>query len=401
MELSKKWKRSTNWTHTKKGALCRTVSQSAIPCEQPKYPVDTNTSSDPLSQGSDPEFLHIKCNVIPHKCTNGSCQMFNNTCNKSYQIASQTMSQSVQVGISKQHVATQCYCFEFSKCKGMSKYIRDEKFWENSMNFLEQHNQLKDFISLTRGLKSGRIDPKNLSWISTLHMGRYSNCSSTTGMRYNQSLMAFYHLYYLLFGSCALNVLRGPTHFSDVVTCTCEKGKYDPSLLRINFPIPSLSAIKKMKGHYSKSAQPGLIDAMLDMFQEKAKDGKQFVLSFDGMKVSRGCKGIYDGDVNVWGIEGPPNVRSALLNLEKNTKYTSQLNRKINEGNVSIHKIQVEGIHLHLTQKLERLRKQLTDEYLLERKLENLKSNNPHMAESLTSSLCHIFQHTTVGELCK
>ena len=161
--------------------------------------------------------------------------------------------------------------------------------------------------------------------------------------------MEFYQLYYLLFGSCALNVLRGPTHFSDVVTHTCEKGQYDPSSSWINFPIPSLSAIKKMKMRYSKSAQPGLIDATLDMFQEKAKEGKQFVISFDGMKVSRGCKGTYNGDVNLWGIEGPPNVRSALINLENNTKYTTQLNRKINEGNVSIHRIQVEGVHLCLT----------------------------------------------------
>ena len=60
MELSKKQKRSTNWTHTKKGVLCHTVSQSAIPCEQPENTVDTNTSSYPLSQGSDPKFLHIK-----------------------------------------------------------------------------------------------------------------------------------------------------------------------------------------------------------------------------------------------------------------------------------------------------------------------------------------------------
>ena len=100
-----------------------------------------------------------------------------------------------------------------------------------------------------------------------------------------------------------------------------------------------------------------MIDATLDMFQEKAKEGKQFMISFDGMKVSRGCKGTYDGDVNLWGIEGPPNVRSALINLENNTKYMTQLNRKINEGNVSIHRIQVEGVHLHLMKKLDRMRK--------------------------------------------
>ena len=60
MELSKKRKRSMNWTHTKKGVLWCTVSQLAIPCEQPENPVDTNTSSYPLSQWSDPKYLHIK-----------------------------------------------------------------------------------------------------------------------------------------------------------------------------------------------------------------------------------------------------------------------------------------------------------------------------------------------------
>ena len=212
--------------------------------------------------------------------------------------------------------------------------------------------------------------------------------------------MEFYQLYYLLFGSCALNVLRGPTHFINVVTCSCEKGQYDPSSLRINFPVPSLAAIKKMKMHYSKSAQPRLIHATLDMFQEKAKEGKQFVLSFDGMKVSRGCKGTCDGDVNLWGIEGPPNVRNALINLENNTKYTNCLNRKLNEENISIHRIQIEGVHLHLTKKLDRMRKQLMGKYLLEKKLENLKYKNPRMADSFDHSLCHLFQHTTQLENC-
>ena len=102
-------------------------------------------------------------------------------------------------------------------------------------------------------------------------MERYSNCPSTTGMRYDRNLMEFYQLHYLLFGYCALNVLRGPTHFSDVVTHSCEKGQYDPSSLRINFLVPSLAAIKKMKMHYSKSAQPRLIHATLDFVSREGK----------------------------------------------------------------------------------------------------------------------------------
>ena len=86
--------------------------------------------------------------------------------------------------------------------------------------------------------------------------------------------MEFYQLYYLLFGSCALNVLREPTHFSNVVTGSCEKGQYDASSSRINFSYSQFGSHKKMKMHYSKSVQPGLIHAMLDIFEEKAKDGK-------------------------------------------------------------------------------------------------------------------------------
>ena len=176
LELSKKWKMSTNWTHTKKGVLWCTVSQSAIPCEQPENPVDTNTFSYPLSPGSHPKYLHIKRNVIPHKCTSRSCQTLNKMSNQSCQVSSQMISQSVQVAVLKKHMETQCYYVEFSKYKGMSKEICNDKYWENFINFLEKHNQLKDFMSLTLGLQSGRIDPNNLSLMSALHIGRYSNC---------------------------------------------------------------------------------------------------------------------------------------------------------------------------------------------------------------------------------
>ena len=190
MDFSNKRKRSMHWTHTKKGILCCTVSIShsmstTTKCCREQYIFIS------ITQGSDPKCLQIKCNVIPHKSTSRSCQTLNETDHQSCQVSSHTISQSVQVAISKKHIGTQCYCADFSKLKGMSKYVCDKKFWGNFINLLEQHNQLKDFISLTQGLKSGRLNPDNLSWISTLHMGRYSNCPSTTGMRYDQNFMNF------------------------------------------------------------------------------------------------------------------------------------------------------------------------------------------------------------------
>ena len=152
MELGKKRKRFTNWTHTKKVVLQHTVSQLAIEqlCEQQENHVDTDTSSYPLSQGSRPQFLHIKRNVIPHKCTSRSCQMFNKMSNQSCQVSVKTISKSVQVAISKEHVSTQCYCVKFSKYKGMSKYARDEKYWENFFNFLEKNKPTEGFCEFDK-----------------------------------------------------------------------------------------------------------------------------------------------------------------------------------------------------------------------------------------------------------
>ena len=141
-------------------------------------------------------------------------------------------------------------------------------------------------------MKSGSISHQNLSWLSALHMGHYSSCETTCSMHYDKTLLEFYQLYYLLFRSCALNVLRGPSHFRNVVTGRTEKSKYNPCVSNINSPVLSTSILKRMKTGYPKTVNPSLVEAILDIFEHKARQGKPFVLSFDGIKVSRGCKGV-------------------------------------------------------------------------------------------------------------
>ena len=67
-----------------------------------------------------------------------------------------------------------------------------------------------------------------------------------------------------------------------------------------------------MKTGYPKKINSGLVEAILDISEHKAHQGMQFVLSFDWMKVSRGCKGLRDGDVDFWGLEGPPTVNENI-----------------------------------------------------------------------------------------
>ena len=78
---------------------------------------------------------------------------------------------------------------------------------DNFCNILEENNQMHDFVNLATGLIENKIDPKNLAWQSTLHMGWYSACSTMTVMKYDPEYMEFMGVMNLLFGSSALNIL--------------------------------------------------------------------------------------------------------------------------------------------------------------------------------------------------
>ena len=108
-----------------------------------------------------------------------------------------------------------------------------------------------------------------------------------TLMRYDPECVEFYACLYLLFGNSVLNVLRGPGHFSDVVTQNCGRGKYNPTTSKVNFAVPSLLVLQNVKTTYPKTIRPGLINYTLDTAEKDVGEGKQFVLSFDGKKLHK------------------------------------------------------------------------------------------------------------------
>ena len=123
-----------------------------------------------------------------------------------------------------------------------------------------------------------------------------------------------------------------------------------------------------MKTGYPKKVNPGLVEAILDIFQDKACQGKHFVLSFNGMEVSRGCKGSRDGDMDLWGLEGPPTVKEAIKKFEKNLDFLRKISNPIDSSSTHVHSIQLQDVLSRLTKKLGAMRKRLTGKYLLEKK---------------------------------
>ena len=163
----------------------------------------------------------------------------------------------------------------------------------------------------------------NLAWLSALHVGRYVKCKMTCSMKYDQKYSEFFSLLYLLFGSAVLNVLHGPAQFGTVVSKENSRSLYDPTMLRCNFAIPSVNHLKEVVYGYERCINSGIISKSVNMC--KTDPNKEFVLSCDGMHVSQGSKGKIDGDVDLWGAKGIPNVHSAAKHLASDIKSSQDL----------------------------------------------------------------------------
>ena len=282
----------------------------------------------------------------------------------------------------------------------------DSNFLQQFLEKLHSANQLEDFNKLATHLCDGRIPHENLAWKSALQIGRYFSCSTTTLMRYDPECVEFYACLYMLFGNSVLNVLRGPGHFSDVVTQSCGKGKFDPTTSKVNFAVPSLRVLQNVNTTYPKTIRPGLINYTLDCAQKDASEGKQFVLSFDGKKIAQGVSGSDKGDVNLWGNEIPP-VLGEKLNLEKALTSCSVLSNKITQfpkdakhSTKEQHIKNIQKVAKINSLRLKRLRKREFGEHLLERKLLRLKANNPDKKSNYEYALSFVVANTYKLQSC-
>ena len=180
-----------------------------------------------------------------------------------------------------------------------------QNVWESFTEMLQKKNQTEKCVKLITALSNGCLKSSNLVWKCALDMGKLSMCTTTTNMHYNKDCVEFFSLFNLMFGSSAINVLRGTAHFGTLVNVTNQRGLYDPTEGNYNFPIPSINTLRKVSCGYPSNIGIGLIEHSLDMAQEKAENGDQFVISFDGKMVAQGCKNECNGDVNLWGREKP------------------------------------------------------------------------------------------------
>ena len=217
----------------------------------------------------------------------------------------------------------------------------------------------------------------NLSWKCALDMGKLSMCKTTTKMKYDPECVEFFSLFALMFGSSAVDVLRGPANFSQVITDKMRRGLYDPQQGTFNFAIPSVTTLKKVSSGYPKNIPVGLVEHSLCIAEEQAKEyGAQYVLCFDGKLVAAGCKGENEGDINLWGRERP-SLTFIVKQLEMNERLCRDINMEVTTKSILKHYKFARQLLFSVSERLRALRERVSSIFYIKKRLIQTCSENP------------------------
>ena len=92
----------------------------------------------------------------------------------------------------------------------------------------------------------------------------------------------------------------------------------------------------------------GFITQSLEIAERKAKEGCEFVLSFDGKLIALGCKGESKGDANLWGLEGPPTLSQSLKVLKNTLSAAQKINVDMCHTEIPLHFMHLQEL-LHVS----------------------------------------------------
>ena len=245
---------------------------------------------------------------------------------------------------------------------------------------LHDNEQTQKFIKCISCLSNGTLPFTNMAWKSFLEMGSLLSCTSTTTMEYDKEWLEFCQVLYHMFGVGVINALRGRGHFSRVTSNVTTKGKYNPVKGEFNFPIPSIPMLKKLDIGFPSEIKVGFVEQSLLLAEKKVKEeGGQFILSFDGKLIAPGCKGESCRESNMWGIEGPPNLMTAVKILKSTLKSVKQIEVDMSKVTSAEHFSNLKRLLNVSSHRIKKLRGRMTGIFYLKKKLIDKCSNSEEL----------------------
>ena len=196
---------------------------------------------------------------------------------------------------------------------------------EQVIGKFNKENLLIHFMSFMNMIANGQLSVINMSVLLSMELALLLSLASTTQMRYRDETALFWEVVLSVGGPRTLRLFSSDKHVGSVNSGKCEKSKYVPSKGNFNFAVPDEKILRKSRTGLPKVLKCGIIEEAIPLLDP----GKEYILSLDGKQTSPGLLNESEGDVNLWGYEGPPMLEE---NLDKLREQENEILEIVNKA---------------------------------------------------------------------
>ena len=180
----------------------------------------------------------------------------------------------------------------------------------------DKEGLLIHFMAFMSMIANGQLSVANMAVLLCMEVGLLFSLASTTQMRYREDTSLFWEVVLSVGGPRTLRLFLSDKHQGKVNSRAYECSKYNPHEGSFNFAVPDKKLLRKSKTGLLKCVKCGIIEESMCLVDK----GKEYVWALDGKQTSPRLLNDTEGDVNLWGYEGPPTLAESLewLRLQEN-----------------------------------------------------------------------------------
>ena len=180
----------------------------------------------------------------------------------------------------------------------------------------DREGLLIHFMAFMSMIANGQLSVANMAVLLCMEVGLLFSLASTTQIRYREDTSLFWEVVLSVGGPRTLRLFSSDKHQGKVNSGECERSKYKPQEGSFNFAVPDEKLLRRSKTGLPKCVKCGIIQESMCLLEK----GKEYVLAVDGKQTSPGLLNDTEGDVNLWGYEGPPTLAETMecLSLQEN-----------------------------------------------------------------------------------
>ena len=186
---------------------------------------------------------------------------------------------------------------------------------------MNEEHLLSHFMAFVDGIVNESISVSNISILLAMEYSYLMSLGTTTQMRYREETCKFWECVRNIGGPKLMRLFSSDKHFGKVISKECDKNKYNPTVGNFNFAVPDDKILNRSKTNIPSSVEPGIITDSIKLIDKT----KQIVLSMDGKQTGKGLNNKGQGDVNLWGFEGPPSLQETLHENQREVNFFNNL----------------------------------------------------------------------------